>query len=114
MDASGRYVSGTVSFVVRLHPPQDVSVVQRLEVIERELMDLTGSLPASALRELWDASSEYEQALLRLIATNEEVGVSEVLREYANQGLDHSSGRILAGVASGITKKMRKLGIPDL
>ena len=97
-----------------LNEPKELQVVAEAEQIEIRMNELIGWSASSPLAQLWDMCSDYERAFLRSLAEDETVSVSDVLEVYRKASLKHSTGRILAGVTSGVTKKLKRLGIADL
>ncbi len=56
---------------------------------------------------------EYERIFLDRLPASGRVTSEEFLGAYRAEGLRHSTGRILAGVTGGITKKLQRTGIKD-
>lgn len=104
------HVGGTTIRIV-MSKPRPLGDAERLERIERDLNDIAGGV--SQLFLLWIGASQYERIFLDLLAKRGRVTSDEILDAYRAEGLRHSTGRILAGVTGGITKKLQRAGMKD-
>lgn len=92
-------------------------IFKELFCIDETTTDLQKSWELNQIQEVFDClrPTKYQSAILKFIyKNNNAISISNLEAEFAKEGINIATGSVIGGSIAGISKKCKKLKIPNI